>query len=84
MKLHTRGSNAETPASLRRNHRPGDRASIEKVRSLFAVRCAVFKIDPDSKDFWRLMSCAFALEHLLARCRPPAKSQTNETGTLDT
>ena len=54
---------------------PAIRALIEKVQSLFAVRCAVFKIDPDSKDFWRLMSCAFALEHLLAECRPPAKAK---------
>ena len=54
---------------------PAIRAFTEKVLSLFAARCAVFKIDPGSKDFWRLMSCAFAFEHLLAECRPPAKAK---------
>ena len=54
---------------------PAIRALTEKVLSLFAERCAVFKIDPGSKDFWRLMSCAFAFEHLLAECKPPAKAK---------
>ena len=54
---------------------PAIRALIENVLGLFAERCAVFKIEPGSKDFWRLMSFAFALEYLLAERRPPAKAR---------
>jgi hypothetical protein len=44
-----------------------------KVAMLFAERCAVYGIppDPDSKDFWRLMTYSFVFEHLMAELRPP-------------
>ena len=48
-----------------------------KVAMLFAERCVVYGIppDPDSKDFWRLMTYSFVFEHLTAECRPPAKGK---------
>ena len=54
---------------------PAVRTVIEKFVSLFLERCAVFKLDPNSKDFWRLMSYSFAFEHLLAGFMPPAKAK---------
>jgi len=58
---------------------PAIRAVTEKVLSLFAERSAVFKIDPGSEDFWRLMSYAFAFEHIfLKECRPPAKRKNTK------
>jgi hypothetical protein len=56
---------------------PVMQALVEKVATLFAERCAVYGIppDPDSKDFWRLMTYSFVLEHLLAAHGPPAKGK---------
>ena len=50
---------------------------VAKVTMLFAERCDVFGIapDPDSKDFWRLMTYSFVFEHLVAEHRPPARSK---------
>jgi len=55
---------------------PAIQAVTEKVLILFAARCDVFKLDPDSKDFWRLMSCALAFETLfLTEGRSAAKGK---------
>ena len=55
---------------------PAIQAVTEILLSLFAERCDVFKLEPDSKDFWRLMSYAFAFEKLfLTGGRPAAKGK---------
>jgi hypothetical protein len=56
---------------------PAMQALVAKVAMLFAERCDVFGIppDPNSKDFWRLMTYAFVFEHLTAKHRPPAKGK---------
>jgi hypothetical protein len=56
---------------------PVMQALVAKVATLFAERCAVYGIppDPDGKDFWRLMTYSFVLEHLVAEQKPPASSK---------
>ena len=50
-------------------------AFTDMVLRLFAERCAVYKIDLGSPDFWRLMCLTFAIEHLLPE-PPPAPKPT--------
>jgi hypothetical protein len=56
---------------------PAMQALVAKVATLFAERCAVYEIppDPDRKDFWRLMTYSFVLEHLVAEHKPPASGK---------
>ena len=52
-------------------------ALFAKVMALLAERCDVYGIpfDPDSKDFWRLMTYSFVFEYLIAEHRPPARGR---------
>jgi len=50
-------------------------AFVEEVTTLLAKRCAALGIDPGSENSWRLMSYAFAIEHLWAKHRPPTKGK---------
>ena len=73
------------PGSPNEPSDPAIRAVTEKVLSLFAERSAVFKIDPGSEDFWRLMSYAFAFEHIFLRSagrQPNAKTRNPNAGHL--
>ena len=56
---------------------PVMQALVAKVTMLFAERCDALRNppDPDSKDFWRLMTYSFVFEHLMAEHRPPAKGK---------
>jgi hypothetical protein len=56
---------------------PVMQAFVSKVTTLFAERCAAYGIslDPDSKDFWRLMTYSFVLEHLAAEHISPARGK---------
>lgn len=54
---------------------PAIQAVTEILLNLFAERCDVFKLDPNSEDFWRLMSYTFAFEKLLLTEGPAAKGK---------